>query len=119
MTSEAFRLAAPVALTSLQAEVLYCLLTLLAAKQISSESVGAELGSETATESPNLAELKTWAEVMVRSQPNTYSAAQLSDLQSVTVAEARQFLIESGFSVQAVDQAWQLIQAAGSVPPLT
>jgi len=63
--------------------------------------------------------MRTGAETMARSQSGTYSAAQLSDPQSVTVAKARQFLIESGFSVQAVDQAWQLIQAAGPLPPLT
>jgi len=56
---------------------------------------------------------------MVQSQPDTYDVTKLPDLKTVTVAEARQLLIEAGFSVQAVDQAWQLMQAAGPMPPLT
>jgi len=112
--------AVPTTLTSLQTEVLYCLLALLTAKKISSETLGdqPELGFSTPASS-NLPELRTWAETMARSQPDTYDETQLPDLQSVTVDEARQLLIEAGFSVQAVDQAWQLMQAAGPMPPLT
>nr|WP_290226383.1 hypothetical protein [Trichocoleus desertorum] len=112
--------AVPAALTSLQAEVLYCLLALLTAKQLSSEAIGDESQSlTTPVASSSLPELRTWAETMARSQSDTYDVTQFPDLQFVTVDEARQLLIEAGFSVQAVDQAWQLIQAAGPIPPLT
>jgi hypothetical protein len=112
--------AVPAALTSLQAEVLYCLLALLTAKQLSSETMGDESQSiTTPVASSSLPELRTWAEAMARSQSDTYDVTQFPDLQFVTVDEARQLLIEAGFSVQAVDQAWQLIQAAGPTPPLT
>ena len=118
--SESVILAAPTALTSLQTEVLYCLLALLTAKQISSEAVETELATDEETlESANLPELRTWAETMVRSHPDTYDVTKPPDLQAVTVEEARQLLIEAGFSVQAVDQAWQLLQAASSLPPST
>ena len=106
-------------LTSLQTEVLYCLLALLTAKQINSEAVDAEDPDSKAPASANLPELRTWAETMARSQSDTYDVTQLPDLQAVTVEEARQLLIEAGFSVQAVDQAWQLMEAAGPMPPLT
>jgi len=66
-----------------------------------------------------LERMRTGVETTARSQPDTYDVTQLPDLQFVTVDEARQLLIEAGFSVQAVDQAWQLIQAAGPLPPLT
>jgi hypothetical protein len=118
--SESVTLVAPTALTSLQTEVLYCLLALLTAKQISSEAVETEPATDEETsESANLPELRTWAETMVRSHPDTYDVTKPPDLQAVTVEEARQLLIEAGFSVQAVDQAWQLLQAANSLPPLT
>ncbi|HEY9807542.1 MAG TPA: hypothetical protein V6D04_13305 [Candidatus Obscuribacterales bacterium] len=118
--SESVTLAAPTALTSLQTEVLYCLLALLTAKQISSEAVETELATDEKTpDSANLPELRTWAKTMVRSHPDTYDVTKPPDLQAVTVEEARQLLIEAGFSVQAVDQAWQLLQAANSLPSLT
>lgn len=110
----------PAALTSLQTEVLYCLLALLTARQVSSEAMAADLPADSAASvSGTLPELKTWAETMARSQPDTYDVTKLPDLQAVTVDEARQLLIEAGFSVQAVDEAWQLMEAAGPMPPLT
>ncbi|HEY9748106.1 MAG TPA: hypothetical protein V6C63_05490, partial [Allocoleopsis sp.] len=110
----------PAALTSLQTEVLYCLLALLTVKQASSEVIAAELPADSAASaSGTLPELKTWAETMARSQPDTYDVTKLPELQAVTVDEARQLLIEAGFSGQAVDEAWQLIEAAGPMPPLT
>ncbi|WP_199295875.1 hypothetical protein [Trichocoleus sp. FACHB-591] len=117
ITSEPATLATPAALTSLQTEVLYCLLALLTTKQISSETPRAEAELDTTIASPNLVELKTWAEDIARSQPDTYDVTQLPSLQSVTVDEAQHLLVEAGFSVQAVDQAWQLLQASGQMPP--
>lgn len=121
--------ATPAALTSLQTEVLYCLLALLTAKQVGSETTSAEAISaeavsteaESATTPPTssgLTELRSWAETMARSQPDVYDITRLPDLQSVTVTEGRQLLVEAGFSVQAVDQAWQLLEIASPMPPL-
>lgn len=120
VTADSATLESPAALTSLQTEVLYCLLALLTAKQVGSEAMNSGIAADvTAPELGNLPELRTWAETMARSQPDTYDVTKLPDLQAVTVEEARQLLIEAGFSVQAVDQAWQLMEAAGPMPPLT
>lgn len=119
VTAKPAALVHPPDLSSLQTEVLYCLLALLTTKQISSEAVDAEAPDSELPASANLPELRTWAETMARSQSDTYDVTKLPDLQAVTVEEARQLLIEAGFSVQAVDQAWQLMEAAGPMPPLT
>ncbi len=99
-------------LTGLQTEVLYCLLVLLAAQSDQSDA------ESTPTQSKNTAQylpqFRVWAETMAQSQSPTYDVTKLPDAQDLTVNEARQLLISAGFSTQAVDQAWQILRAAGS-----
>lgn len=100
-------------LTSLQTEVLYCLLVLLAAQSDqpdSSESMSAQFRNT----AQYLPQFRVWAETMAQSQSPTYDVTKLPEAQCLTVSEARQLLIAAGFSTQAVDQAWQILRAAGS-----
>ena len=99
-------------LTSLQTEVLYCLLVLLAAQSDQPDAESMSTQSRNTTQ--YLPQFRVWAETMAQSQSPTYDVTKLPDAQYLTVSEARQLLIAAGFSTQAVDQAWQLLRAAGS-----
>ncbi|WP_199313609.1 hypothetical protein [Leptolyngbya sp. FACHB-671] len=88
-------------LTQMQREVLQCLLILLAAtsdhqnlpKLPSSSSAHAQILSP---------ELQEWAKVTARSHPLA--------TQNITLAQAKQLLVELGFSERAIEQAWRIVQ---------
>ena len=100
-------------LTSLQTEVLYCLLVLLAAQSDQLDPADS-LPAQSKNTAQYLPQFRVWAETMAQSQSSTYDVTKLPDVQCLTVSEARQLLIAAGFSTQAVDQAWQILRAAGS-----
>jgi hypothetical protein len=87
-------------LTPAQREVLQCLLIFLAAtpdrQKFSSVLSG---NSQTQILSP---ELQEWARVTARSHPLA--------TQNMTLAQAKQLLGELGFSEQAIEQAWKIVQ---------
>jgi hypothetical protein len=87
-------------LTPAQREVLQCLLILLAATSERKAQPSLPLsGGSTQVLSP---ELQRWAEVTARSHP-------LSS-QNITPAQAKQLLVELGFSERAIVQAWRIVQ---------
>ena len=104
-------------LTSLQTEVLYCLLVLLATQSNSSGVSGPQALTPEET-AHYLPQFRRWAEAMAQSQPNNYDVTRLPEVQSLTAQEARQLLMAAGFSAHAIDQAWQIMQAANQTPPL-
>jgi hypothetical protein len=94
-------LASDLKLTQTQREVLQCLLILLAATPNRQNFPGAASGSSTSAQliSP---ELQEWARVIARSHPLA--------TQNITLAQAKQLLIELGFSEKVIEQAWRIVQ---------
>jgi hypothetical protein len=90
-------------LTQSQREVLQCLLILLAATPDRQKSSAVPSGnSQEQILSPALQE---WAKVTARSHPLA--------TQNITLAQAKQLLVELGFSERAIEQAWRIVQVRG------
>lgn len=87
-------------LTPAQREVLQCLLILLAATP-DRQKFSSVLSDNSQTQilSP---ELQEWARVTARSHPLA--------TQNMTLAQAKQLLVELGFSERAIEQAWRIVQ---------
>jgi hypothetical protein len=88
-------------LTQMQREVLQCLLILLAATSDRQNLSKPPSGSSAHAQilSP---ELQEWARVTARSHPLA--------TQNITLAQAKQLLVELGFSERSIEQAWRIVQ---------
>jgi len=87
-------------LTQTQREVLQCLLILLSATPDRQKPLAVPSGdSQEQILSP---ELQEWAKVTARSHPLA--------TQNITLAQAKQLLVELGFSERAIEQAWRIVQ---------
>lgn len=88
-------------LTPAQREVLQCLLILLAAT--SDRQNLASVPSDSSAHAQILSpELQEWAKVTARSHPLA--------TKNITLAQAKQLLVELGFSERAIEQAWRIVQ---------
>jgi hypothetical protein len=88
-------------LTQAQRDVLQCLLILLAATPDRQNFPEGASGSSTHTQILS-SELQEWAKVTARSHPLA--------TQNITLAQAKQLLVELGFSEKAIEQAWRIVQ---------
>lgn len=88
-------------LTQTQSDVLQCLLILLAAAP-DRQNPSTISSGKTSQEQVLSPELQEWARVTARSHPLA--------TQNITLAQAKQLLVELGFSEKAIEQAWRIVE---------